>query len=169
MIVFQLGYWYSGIVAARALTLTLFLPAIIKAYHYFTTRTVKEARDDVSSESNDATTPLLSEDREPVSTTQTQPGSSTKVQVQARKTPAFDLAIAQASLALEIVCYALVPIFFSSGPILFVMLTIVASCGAGFGPAIQALAVDIYNGRGGTETGRLFGVLSVIQTIRYGR
>ena len=167
--VLQLGYWYSGIVAARALTLTLFLPAIIKAYHYFTTRSLNGARDDVSSGSNDATTPLLSEDRDPVSAAQAQSGSSTKIKVQARKTPAFDLAIAQASLALEVVRHALVPVRFSSGPVLFVMLTILTSCCAGFGPAIQALAVDIYNGQGGTETGRMLGVLSVIQTIRCSR
>ncbi|KAL5489752.1 hypothetical protein ACEPAI_4584 [Sanghuangporus weigelae] len=161
----ELGYWYSGIVAARALTLTLFLPVIIKIYHYFTSRSLNGRRAEAVSEANDATTPLLHEDRDSPSTSQDQSRATSKAQVQARKTPAFDLAIAQSSLALEIICYALVPILYSSGAVLFIVLTILASCGAGFGPAIQALAVDIYNGRGGTETGRLFGVLSVIQTI----
>ncbi|KAL5532572.1 hypothetical protein ACEPAF_4346 [Sanghuangporus sanghuang] len=161
----ELGYWYSGIVAARALTLTLFLPIIIEIYHYFTSRSVNERCAEAVSEVNDATTPLLYEDRDSPSTSQDQPRAASKAQVQARKTPAFDLAIAQSSLALEIVCYALVPVLYSSGAVLFIVFTILASCGAGFGPAIQALAVDIYNGRGGTETGRLFGVLSVIQTI----
>ncbi|KAL5529764.1 hypothetical protein ACEPAG_5749 [Sanghuangporus baumii] len=161
----ELGYWYSGIVAARALTLTLFLPIIIKIYHYFTSRLANKRRAEAIPVENDATTPLLHEDGDSPSTSQDQPRSTSKAQVRARKTPAFDLAIAQSSLALEIICYALVPMLYSNGAVLFIVLTILASCGAGFGPAIQALAVDIYNGRGGTETGRLFGVLSVIQTI----
>ena len=41
-----------------------------------------------------------------------------------------------------------------------------ASCGSGFGPAIQALSVELFTRRGGKETGRLFGVLSVIQITR---
>ncbi|EJD02479.1 MFS general substrate transporter [Fomitiporia mediterranea MF3/22] len=157
----ELGYWYSGIVAARALTLTLFLPAIIKLYHYYTSRREKSVSSTTATdaEASDAT-PLLTDDQDASS-----PEPSTQSQTQARKTPAFDLAIAQGSLVLEVVCYALVPVIFSFGAIPFIILTILASCGSGFGPAIQALAVDLYSARGGTETGRLFGVLSVVQSI----
>ena len=52
-----------------------------------------------------------------------------------------------------------------------VVVTVLASCGAGFGPAIQALAVDVYSRRadGAAETGRLFGVMSVLQSVRFVR
>ncbi|KAI5116339.1 hypothetical protein M0805_009175 [Coniferiporia weirii] len=156
----ELGYWYSGIVAARALTLTLILPLIIRAYHYYTSTKAATPTNIDSSE----TTPLIS----------TLSGDSSTVEPQSRPksqhprhSSAFDLAIAQASLALEVACYALVPILFAywyahMKPA-YTVLTILASCGAGFGPAIQALAVDLYSARGGTETGRLFGVLGVVQ------
>ena len=161
----QLGYWFSGITAARALTLTVFLPAVIKLYFYYTSRTANPSpvtrREDLDTSE---AAPLLSNDQGPSPSSQAEPPKQTDVQ--ARKTPSFDLAIAQASLALEVVCYALIPVLFSYGAVPFVILTILAACGAGFGPAIQALAVDLYAARGGTETGRLFGVLSVVQTIR---
>lgn len=88
-----------------------------------------------------------------------------------RHSPTFDLAIAQVSLALEVACYALVPAI-ARVPIkwqepAYVFLTVLASCGAGFGPAIQALAVDVHSHqRNASETGRLFGVLSVVQAVR---
>lgn len=160
----QLGYWFSGITAARALTLTLFLPAIIKLYFYYTTRAVKPSAVHSDSLTSEAA-PLLSDGQDASSIPQ-EAGPSPQTQVQLRKTPSFDLAIAQASLALEVVCYALVPVLFSWGPVPFIVLTTLAACGAGFGPAIQALAIDLYAARGGTETGRLFGVLSVVQATR---
>ena len=61
--------------------------------------------------------------------------------------------------------HMLVPVIFRNSAA-YIVLTILASCGAGFGPAIQALAVDLYARRGGEETGRLFGVLSVVQSTR---
>ena len=87
-----------------------------------------------------------------------------------RHSPTFDRLVAQASLALEVACYALIPALahVKWNETIFIILTVLASCGAGFGPAIQALAVDVYSRRSNaSETGRLFGVMGVVQAVRY--
>ncbi|KAH8116812.1 MFS general substrate transporter [Phellopilus nigrolimitatus] len=168
----ELGYWFSGIVAARALTLTLILPILIKIYHHYKVSKPQAsgALSFADAESSDRA-PLLAPQSSDFNTSSpvspTQPRSRSQSRPPRHNTPAFDLAIAQASLALEVVCYALVPVLMTRWRArmkpAYIVLTILASCGAGFGPAIQSLAVDLYAGRGGTETGRLFGVLSVVQ------
>ncbi|KLO08949.1 MFS general substrate transporter [Schizopora paradoxa] len=151
----QLSYWFSLIVAARAITLTAILPAIIKVYHM-----VKERREKSLVVGNtDECAALLAQDQEADSAL----APANPKPKKPHHSPVFDLTIAQCSLILEIVCFGLLP-FFHSRPV-FVVLTVLAACGAGFGPAIQSLAVELYSKRGGTETGKLFGVLGVVQII----
>jgi len=154
----QLSYWFSLIVAARAITLTAILPAIIKVYHIIKDRQENAV---LRTENSDEGTALLSQDQDQeLDTVSAPPNPKPK---RTNHSPAFDLSVAQCSLILEIICFALVPIFRSRST--FVVFTVLAACGAGFGPAIQSLAVELYSKRGGTETGKLFGVLGVVQII----
>ncbi|OCB86786.1 MFS general substrate transporter [Sanghuangporus baumii] len=99
----------------------------------------------------------------------------------------FDLHLARFSLGWEAICYALIPLAPSAG--VFSALGCVAAWGGGFPPAVQALALETYikristnlgdqqadeqrrlNGKGKTkegeaEMGRLFGALSVVQSM----
>jgi hypothetical protein len=49
--------------------------------------------------------------------------------------------------------------------IMFTVATTVGSMGAGFSPAIQSVALGLYRRKGGTESGKLFGALSVVQAL----
>lgn len=51
-------------------------------------------------------------------------------------------------------------------PVAFTAFGMLGSFGSGFGPAIQSVALEMYTQRGGTEAGRLFGALSVVQALR---
>jgi MFS family permease len=78
----------------------------------------------------------------------------------------FDLLIAQGSLAIELVsyiCLALSP----TAP-LFVGVSTLLSLGAGFGPAAQAIMLELFSlqpGRSASEAGTLFGAMSIAQAL----
>lgn len=78
--------------------------------------------------------------------------------------PRFELSIARISLVIDIVAYGTVVIFASQET--FVLFGLLGAFGIGFSPAMQTLALAMYARRGGTETGRLFGALSVVQALR---
>jgi len=48
---------------------------------------------------------------------------------------------------------------------MFTVYTVLDSLAAGYMPAVQSLALGIYASRGGEETGKLFGGLSVVQAL----
>ena len=85
----------------------------------------------------------------------------------------FDLNLARLSLILEVICYSAIPL--ARDPSLFVVLSVLVSFGAGFGPAVQSVALDLFNARrrkaggvtAGAENGRLFGSLSFLQALWY--
>ena len=54
----------------------------------------------------------------------------------------------------------------AQSPILFALSGTLGAMGAGFSPAAQSVALALYAKRGGVETGRLFGAISLIQAIR---
>lgn len=84
------------------------------------------------------------------------------------RSPAFDLALARVSAGLEATTYVATAIA-STGTI-FTLASTISSFGAGFSPAVQALALDIYTNRRAQnrgEVGRLFGALSVLQALGY--
>lgn len=87
-----------------------------------------------------------------------------------RHDPAFDLVIARASLAVEVVQYTLVLLSKDVG--LFLVATILSSFSGGFSPAVQSLAVELAKrqadtaaGATGENYGQLFGGLAVIQAL----
>ena len=84
---------------------------------------------------------------------------------QERHSPAFDLTLARMSLFVEIVVYALVP--FASTGSGFMAAVAAGSLGAGFAPTMQSLALELYQRRGGKESGKVFGALSLVHAARY--
>lgn len=79
--------------------------------------------------------------------------------------PGFDLNIARVSLLIDVVAYAFMA--FATHPLAFIGFGMIGSLGAGFNPAIHAVALDLYIGRHGSESGKLFGAMSVVQALRY--
>jgi hypothetical protein len=77
--------------------------------------------------------------------------------------PAFDLGLARISLIIEMVGFTCVALALT--PLAFTVAGMLGSMGAGFSPANQAVALALYTKRGGMETGRLFGALSVLQSL----
>ena len=78
--------------------------------------------------------------------------------------PLFDLNLARASLLVSMVSYTSMGL--SHSPTVFSLSGAFNSFGAGFSPAAQSVALALYAKRGGVETGRLFGALSLIEAIR---
>lgn len=77
--------------------------------------------------------------------------------------PAFDIGLAHGSLFIEVIAYTLMA--FVPTAKAFTLSSMLGSMGAGFSPATQSVALAMYTRRGGTESGRLFGALSVVQAL----
>ena len=77
--------------------------------------------------------------------------------------PRLDLNTARVSLVMELTAYILMAT--ANTGTMFTVYTVLGSLAAGFTPAVQSLALGIYAGRGGEETGKLFGALSVVQAL----
>lgn len=75
----------------------------------------------------------------------------------------FDLNLARVAAFIDFASYVLMGLAESALP--FTMFTLLASLGTGFGPAVQAVALELYSRRGETETGKLFGALSVVNAL----
>lgn len=88
-------------------------------------------------------------------------GAATKVPHSA----AFDLGLARVSLFVEVVSYTLMAL--APTALAFTGFSIMASLGAGLNPALQSVSLALYRRRGGTESGKLFGALSVLQALSY--
>jgi len=50
-------------------------------------------------------------------------------------------------------------------PLSFTVFGMLSAMGAGFSPAVQSVTLAMYSRKGGTEVGRLFGALSVVQAL----
>ncbi|KAJ7581089.1 major facilitator superfamily domain-containing protein [Mycena floridula] len=130
-----MGYYLSAIGASRAFHLTILLPLMIRLF---------QGKSRPADEN-------LSRSRSP---------STPRPKVHS---PRFDLRMSIGSLIVEVVVY----IFFisTSSSAVFFTLGIVTSLGAGLPPAVQALALELYMRKGGIESGRLFGAMSVVQSL----
>ncbi|KAJ7120490.1 major facilitator superfamily domain-containing protein [Mycena crocata] len=134
-----MGYFLSLTGATRAIHLAILLPLAIKL--------VKASRNRRRPSESD---PLLSgsESRKP-------------------HTAFFDLWLARVSLMIEVVGYSLMP--FAPTGLIFTLFTMLASLGSGFSPGVQSAALGLYTakmaGQGSVESGKLFGALSVVQTL----
>ena len=80
-------------------------------------------------------------------------------------TPTVDLRIAKIALALQAMCFVLIAVPKNAG--VFVAASALGAVAEGYPPTIHSLALKLCTRRGGTlsEAGRLFGAMSVIQTI----
>ena len=80
-------------------------------------------------------------------------------------TPTVDLRIAKIALALQAMCFVFIAVSKNAG--VFVAASALGAIAEGYPPTIHSLALELYTRRGGapSEAGRLFGAMSVIQTI----
>ncbi len=77
----------------------------------------------------------------------------------------FDLALAKVSLFVEVAGYT--GLCIASDAVTFTAFTMMGSFGSGFGPAVSSVALALYLQRGGVESGKLFGAMSVVQSLWY--
>ncbi|KAG1875144.1 major facilitator superfamily domain-containing protein [Suillus tomentosus] len=76
----------------------------------------------------------------------------------------FDLNLARISIVFDILSFA--TMIFASDSLVFAFGSILQSLGAGYSPAVQAFALDVYSRRGGKgEAGKLFGAIGVVQAL----
>ena len=82
-------------------------------------------------------------------------------------TPAVDLGIARISLVVQAFCFVIIA--FSKDAGMFVAAGALGALGTGYSPTTNSLSLELYTRRGGlpSEAGRLFGAMSVIQTVGY--
>ncbi|KDQ33438.1 hypothetical protein PLEOSDRAFT_1091491 [Pleurotus ostreatus PC15] len=146
-----IGYWISLVGAVRAVFLALILPVIIQL--------LKPKATPASVE----TEPLLSSSSEPSGSSQRPSPTSSPRSLLEIHSPSFDLSLARASLIVEIVAYSFMAM--AQAPLPFTIFAMLGSFGAGFSPAIQSAAIELYVRRGGQENGRLYGALSVVQAL----
>jgi hypothetical protein len=80
-------------------------------------------------------------------------------------TPKVDLGIAKVSLALQAMFFALIAL--SRDARMFVTIGALGALAMGYSPMVHSLSLELYTRRGGvaSEAGRLFGAMSVIETI----
>ncbi|KZP19309.1 MFS general substrate transporter, partial [Athelia psychrophila] len=75
----------------------------------------------------------------------------------------FDLNLTRFATFIDVVSYVLMG--FADAALPFTMFTLLGSMGVGFAPGILAVALELYSRRGETETGKLFGALSVVNAL----
>ncbi|GAW01298.1 MFS general substrate transporter [Lentinula edodes] len=146
-----LGYWLSLVGAARAFHLAVILPLCIKLFKRKPPKALAEESEPLISSPSSATPPT-SDARSDSPSRLMEPHSS-----------AFDLGLARVSLSVEILSYLLMGLV--TTPLAFTLFGMLGALGGGFSPALQSVALEMYTARGGTESGRLFGALSVVQAL----
>lgn len=80
-------------------------------------------------------------------------------------TPAADLGLARMSLVVQAICFIIIALSKDAG--MFVAAGALGALATGYSPTTNSLSLELYTRRGGlpSEAGRLFGALSVIQTV----
>ncbi|KAF8236196.1 hypothetical protein L208DRAFT_1252513 [Tricholoma matsutake] len=165
------GYFISFVGAIRAIFLTMILPFVIQMFKpkpaivQLPVDPQPNQSSSPSSGTSSETQPLLvPASVTPPSLPSPLPNQDTK----SRKaldldSPHFDLVIARVSLFVDMASYALLSSV--STAVAFTLAVSIAAMGAGFNPAVQSVALGLYRRRGGTENGKLFGALSVLQAL----
>jgi hypothetical protein len=85
--------------------------------------------------------------------------------VKDRAPASFDLALARVSITIEAASYIIICAFPTS--VTFAVLGVVNAVASGLIPAMRSVALEMYHRAGGTESGRLFGGLSMINALWY--
>ena len=75
----------------------------------------------------------------------------------------FDLNLARGAAFIDFISYVFMGLAATALP--FTLFTLLGSLGTGFTPAMQSVALELYARRGETETGKLFGALSVVDAL----
>jgi hypothetical protein len=75
---------------------------------------------------------------------------------------AFDLRVAEISAFVDFLSYFL--LFILPGPLSFTIMSCMTALGAGFGPALQSLALALMPS-GGEDAGKLFGALALLSAL----
>lgn len=103
---------------------------------------------------------------EPLFLPSEEPEQSTAVPAPKKRLRAasLDLILARAALVTDIIFYALTPSAATAA--LFAVYSMCISLGASFGPVMQSLGLELYARRGGADTGRLLGALTVVSALR---
>ena len=73
------------------------------------------------------------------------------------------MALARGSLLVDMVNYTVMALVPTS--LAFTICSLMGSFGTGFSPTVQSIALAMYMRKGGTESGKLFGALSVVQAL----
>ncbi|KAH9037056.1 MFS general substrate transporter [Lactarius pseudohatsudake] len=149
----MIGYYISLAAVCRALYLTLGLPALL---HFFASRSPPVQLPTQPGEPLNARSESLSP------SARASPRGSMHTHTHS---PALDLGIAKASLALHAVSFALIALSKNAG--MFIAASMLATLSVGYAPVVQSLSLELYARRGGEawEVGRLFGAMSVIQAL----
>lgn len=141
-----ISYYVAFTGAVRALFLAVILPVIIKLL-------------------KPAPVQLPTAPGEPLQnlSSQTHPNRQNNTRLPPHS-PKFDLNLARISVVLDIIAFVIM--IFASNGLVFASGAILQSLGAGYSPAVQAFALDVYSRRGGKgEAGKLFGAISVVQAL----
>ena len=142
-LVFQIGYYLTATGMTRTIQMMFLLPCmsphLLNASHHLMTTTV------------------LIKLCKPKSLEQGNIPNRTTVLLR------FDLAIAFVSLVVTLVGFTGQAVV--RDPILFLLAGVIQSLGYGYAPAMQSANLELYRRTGGTETGKLFGAVGVLQTI----
>ncbi|KAJ2929964.1 hypothetical protein H1R20_g7121, partial [Candolleomyces eurysporus] len=156
-----LGYWLSVVGAGRAIWLTIVLPLAIKLFKPKPLIIELPAPSSSRSGAPEEEEPLL--ESEPNEDVSPNPPRRVKMIKKELHSPRFELGVARLSLVIDIMAYGIMVLFASQRA--FGLFGVLGAMGIGYSPAVQTLLMALYARRGGTETGRLFGALSVVQAL----
>ncbi|CDO72941.1 hypothetical protein BN946_scf185002.g126 [Trametes cinnabarina] len=146
-----INYWMGGVNVSKAVYLTLIFPGIVKLITFLRSRPAQPPA------SPDESEPLLLPSSEPE-----QP-AVVPAPKKLLRAASLDLLLARAAVVTDMLFYALTPTAASGA--LFAAYSMCISLGASFGPVMQSLALDLYGQRGGADTGRLLGALTVVSAL----
>ena len=77
--------------------------------------------------------------------------------------PRLDVNLARVSLLIELTSYIMMATAKTGA--MFTVYTVFGGLAVGYAPLIQSLALEVYTGRGGEETGKLLGGLNVVHGL----
>ncbi|KAH9857150.1 MFS general substrate transporter [Lenzites betulinus] len=145
-----INYWMGGVNVSKAVYLTLVFPAIVKLLTKFWSTPLKPPTPSRQSEASLGSSALEELEDLPAPRSLLRAGT-------------LDLVLARVALVTDIIFYALTPTATTGA--LFAIWGMCISLGASFGPVMQSLALDLYSRRGGSDTGRLLGALTVVSAL----
>ncbi|KAH8826995.1 MFS general substrate transporter [Flagelloscypha sp. PMI_526] len=137
------GYYLSLVSATRSITLIVLLPVLVRLFKS-KPRRVQEGEEE----------PLLA------SSTNT-----SKTRLVEHYTPVFELVLCRISVLIEMLAYSCLIVIVE--PSVFTIFSMIGSLSSGFSPSAQTVALHLHVVRTGsqTETGKLFGALSVVHAL----